>query len=389
MQRGTEHEERKRGVSEIWDILRTARRETAAEVDDVVRRETETVLELFDAETEQLGQETMDTAASRCRSDMLDHLLDERFVGHVAEATDADSPDLQVLAFDLRHAAAPLKIELPEPLLEIRVSMLMLAAGVGSLFGMAVAAWLCVVLRLPSDGAETARAIGALFGPAVVVALAYSLTRHDRLRKVLQWGLGILAVGIGVTEILGWINPAGQLWRVLTARWRGRTLWVKIKLLLTCVVLIILLQLAKPLRRTNRPQLRKTVESTIRSWLVAQIDLLTLLIASQGLAPRREQAEDVAPVTSPALLESLTKLAGARTDSERSDIAIEVIQACENAGLTFATPRDEGAFDESMLDAYDVIGLISPGDPYRELEPPVLQGDRVLVKGKLTRKRGG
>ena len=212
------------------------------------------------------------------------------------------------------------------------------------------------------------------------------MAHHDRLRKTIQWMLGAAALGIGATEVLGWLNPAGALWRVLRGGSGGR--WARLKAFVLCIAMIILLQLAKPIRRTDRDRLRAAVESAVRAWLAAHLDLVTLLLVFQKGGPAGGLRSPERSGWSRPILESLRKLSAAATDEERSGLAGEVLQECRNAGLVFEADAAEGVFDESLNATYDVVGLIRPGDAYRELEPPVREGDRVVVKGRITRKRG-
>jgi len=375
-------------VTEIWQTLASVRSALADDLDELAQRQSAAVLERTEGTSEPVAQAELDVAAECCRSDCLDELLSERFADKAAQAAGIDAPDRQVLAFDLRQSAAALHIDPAEPQMEVRASFLTIVAGLGALAGMAVGAWLCVLLRVQPESIETGRLAGGLLGPAVAVALGVYITHRDRLRRVIQWMLGIGAVGIGVSEVLGWFSPTRRLWRAVTGRSGGTGFWGKLKLIFVCVGLVGLLQLAKPIRRANREQLRRNVRSAIRSWLGIHLDLMTLLLITQkGRSDASVQAP-ASPISSVPILQVVQKLSLATSDEERSAIAAEMIQECENAGIVLGVHGGDGVFAETLRDAYDVVGLINPGDPYRELEPPIREGKRVVVKGRITRKRG-
>ncbi|MBN1342519.1 MAG: hypothetical protein JXQ73_07555 [Phycisphaerae bacterium] len=376
-------------MSESWDTIKRVRPAMADDLERLVRKETGAVLDKLDPGAGVPEPDELNAAAGHSRASCLDALLDGAFADRASQAAGIGRPDLSVLAFDLRQSAAPLRIDPPEPWLQARLGVLMAAAALGALGGMVAAARICVLLEIPPDGIQTGRAVGALVGPAVGVALMHALTMHDRLRRAVQWFLGLLAVGIGASEVLGWINPAGRLWGLATGRMRSGSGWMKLKLFLLAILMILLLQLAKPTKRATRSQLRACIESAIRAWLAAQLDLMTLLLVLQTARSAQTPPPPTPPISSGPILESLRKLSASTTVEERSDIAQEVLQECGNAGLVFAQAHTEGLFEEALRDAYDVVGLIEPGDPYRELEPPVLVHRRVLVRGRITRKRDG
>lgn len=375
-------------MSELWTTLSAVRAAVADEIEVLARRQADVIYERVDEQGDLADQAVLDAAADRCRGNCLDAMLSREFADKTAAAVGIDQPDLQLLAFDLRQSAAALRIELPEPVIQARVTFLVIIAGLGALAGMALGAWICVLLRISPESYEAARALGGLIGPAVAVALGGYVTHRERLRRAIQWILGAAAVGIGVTEVLSWLNPAAQLWRVFSGRIGTAGRWGKLKLLLWCLVLIALLQLAKPVKKTDRERLRRTIHSAVKSWLDSQVDLMALLLVLQ-----RDRAVS-APATPPSsgiatapVLEALRKLSSAGSVEDRSDVAKEVIQECENAGIVFASAGGDGVFDESLLEIYDVVGLIRPGDPYRVLEPAIREGERVVVKGRITPKR--
>ena len=372
-------------VTDLWETLRSARSALADDVGRLAGDRVAAIVERLDAQPAEVDGGALDAAADHCRTECLDGLLAEPFVARAAGAVGVEEPDRQLLAFDLRQAAGPLRVQPPEPVLIVRGSFLVIAAALGTVLGMMGGAWFCALLRMPADQYELARAIGAMVGAALFVAGGSALAHHDRLRKTIQWMLGIAALGIGATEVLGWLNPAGALWRALRGGGGGR--WTKLKAFVLCIAMVILLQLARPIRRTDRDRLRAAVESAVRAWLAAHLDLMTLLLALQKDGPVEGQRQTDRPGWSTPILESLRKLSAATTDEERSALAGEVLQECRNAGLVFETDGAEGVFDESLNAMYEVVGLIRPGDAYRELEPPVREGDRVVVKGRITRKR--
>ncbi len=371
----------------FWDTLRRVRPALRDDLEQLVRLETDAIVEGLEQQPDPTDPDALAVAAERCRSRCLDELLSERFAGRAARAGGVERPDLQVLAFDLRQSAAALRFEPPEPFVQARTSILVLAAGIGALLGMMLGAWICVLLRIRPEGLETGRMVGALIGPPLAVLLVNYLTHHERLRRGIQWMLGILAVGVGAAEVLSWVNPVGRLWQLVTGRMHAVGRWARLKLLLLSVGLIVLLQLAKPVKRTTRAQRRRSVHAAIAYWLAAHLDLMTLLLVLQQGRTVSSTPPAGPAISSTPILESLRKLSSAGSVEERSDIAKEVLQECENAGLVFATGGQDGVFAESLQDAYDVVGLIDPGDPYRELEPPVREGQRVVVKGRITRKR--
>ena len=374
-------------MTEIWQTLASVRSALADDLDELAQRQSAAVLEKTEGAPEPVAQAELDVAAERCRSDCLDELLTERFADKTAQAAGVDDPDLQVLAFDFRQSAVALRIDPAEPQLEVRASFLMIAAGLGALAGMAMGAWLCVLLQVQAEGIETGRLAGGLLGPAVAVALGIYITHRDRLRKVIQWMLGITAVGVGVSEVLGWFSPTRRLWRAVTGRSGGAGFWGKLKLIFVCVGLVVLLQLAKPIKRANREQLRRNVRSAIRSWLGIHLDLMTLLLIMQKARSDASAQAPASPISSVPILQVVQKLSLATSDEERSAIAEEMLQECENAGIVLGMRGGDGVFTETLRDAYNVVGLINPGDPYRELDPPIREGERVVVKGRITRKR--
>lgn len=367
--------------------LKSVRPDLAGDLDRLARTESAAILEKFEQDSDPVDQGVLDIAADRTRRRCIDALLSEPITDKVCGSVEIVAPDLQILAFDVRQSAPVLRIEPPEPTSQIRLGFFIVMASMGALMGMMFGTWLCVLMRIQPAGYEAGRAMGALLGPASAVALGYYVVQDDRLRRIIQWVLGIAALGIGVSELLAWINPAGQLWRLMRTRMSGTGRWGKLKLFLLCLALIALLQLGKPVRKTSRRQLRSTVNQAIRSWLDGCLDLMTLLLLQQKHPTMLPAASGASAITAQPLLEVLGKLSVASSAGERSDIAEELLQECENLGMTFASNNGHGAFEESLLDTYDVIGLINPGDAYRELESPIRDGDRVVVKGRITRER--
>lgn len=367
--------------------LKTVRSVVADDLDRLAKSEASAVMDGFDETADNVDQGALDVATDRVRSRCIDALLGESLAERICQAAGVDRPDLQILAFDLRHSAPALRVKLPEPASHVRVGFFVAMAGLGTLLGMVIGTWLCVLLRIQPAGYEAGRAIGGLVGPALAVALGYYVVQHDRLRKIVQWLLGITAIGIGVSEVLAWVNPAGSVWRLMRGRMHGADRWAKLKLFLLCIALIVLLQLGKPIKRVSLEQLRDTVHQAIRSWLDSCADLMALLLIQQQQQAAVAAATEPPPISAQSVLEVLQKLSLATTIEERADIAQEVLQECENLGISFAGDNGQGTYDESLRGSYEVIGLIQPGDSYRVLEPPIRDGNRVVVKGRITRKR--
>ncbi len=374
-------------MSELWHTIRAVRPALEKDIDTQAHAQADAVLERLGDRAVVADADELGVATDRARADLLDFLLSEETVGKVARAVDVAEVDRQVLAFDLRQASGPLRIDPPEQVTELRTGFLVTMAGLGALAGMLFGSWLFLLMGVGSEGVHVGRMIGALIGPALFVAMGMALARRDRLRRVIQAVLGAMAVGIGVSELMTWVNPLGTLWGMV----RGREgVSSRLKLLFLFGALAVVLSFAKPVRKTKIEQLRRALVARIRAWLGLHVDLLALLVAMQDgrPVPELKPAEPAPAINSAAVLAALQKLARAGSDEQRAAVAEEVIQECENAGLAFSRAgRSEGVFTESLRMAYNVIGLIQEGDAYRELEPPIREGDRVVAKGRLTRKR--
>lgn len=374
-------------MSELWHTIRAVRPALEKDVDTQAHAQADAVIERLGDRAVVADADELGVATDRARADLLDFLLSEQTVGKVAKAVGVDEVDRQILAFDLRQASGPLRIDPPEQITELRTGFLVTMAALGALAGMLVGSWLFMLMGISAEGVHVGRMIGALIGPGLFVAMGMALAKRDRLRRVLQAVLGAMAVGVGVSELMNWVNPLGTLWGMV----RGRNdVSGRLKLMLLFGVLAVTLSFAKPVRKTKLEQLRRTLVARIRAWLGLHVDLLALLVAMQDGRPVPEikPAQPAPAINSAAVLAALQKLARAGSDEQRAAVAEEVIQECENAGLAFSRAnRTEGVFTESLRMAYEVIGLIHEGDAYRELEPPIREGERVVAKGRLTRKR--
>ena len=132
-------------------------------------------------------------------------------------------------------------------------------------------------------------------------------------------------------------------------------------------------------------QIRVNARTAVKGWLHSEIVIIAFLATLTPL--EHHGADDHTDRLTDGVLAALGKL---RTvpDENRLEVIDELLQEAANAGFLLPVePVEELIWKESLLNDYEVIGVISPGDPCRVLQQPVKQNERTIIKGRITRKR--
>lgn len=334
---------------------------------------------------ESLSEPVLDGATAGSREKLLDKLLSDDFLSAISESCQIEKPDRQLIAHNLRAAAEPLHVDIPEPVMQIRPRAWALAACLGAILGVL---FLPSLLRamVHSQYGEAGLLLGGPLGALIGVIVIGFLGRHRVLLRLFQATLGG-ATGAEVTVMfLGATCPWRAVKNYLTGRLPGDGLLSKIRRIILYITGIIVLQCAVPTAFYGQDQLKQNIRSAIHTWLRHHADLLIVLTLHAALVPQ-EDTEKNKYMLPPQMLRVLEKLAQASGQDAIISTADELVQEFNNAGFDIQTDDDEPLFDETLLESYDVIGLIKPGEPYRILEKPVRQKGQVALKGKITRKR--
>jgi len=131
-------------------------------------------------------------------------------------------------------------------------------------------------------------------------------------------------------------------------------------------------------------QVRINIRNAVESWIKSQLLILFLLAK---LIPVKEESSSSVPDKLPdSLLAALMKLIQAPVD-KRISITEEIILEFRHAGYEVMPESEALVWNESLNQHYDVLGIISPGDECRVLQKPIIQGNEIRRKGRLTRKR--
>jgi len=319
----------------------------------------------------------LETADSRMR--LIDAVWDAYI--HSSAGEELTDSTRNALKFDFRDRVPPLIIPCPVPREELRASVMPLSACLGALLGMAT---LTPLMRLlfGNDYREFALLLGAPIGALLIVTLIRYLSQHKILLRSLQAVLGLTTIAEVASLFLSPLNPFRLVWRTLTNRFGGKGLWGSIKRICYFIIAILLLQLAVPVKKLARRQLKDNTDTAVRSWLEGTVLLLSLLAA----ATQETAQQPVTDKQDQQLLQALVKLLQTGED-ERPAITSEIVQALKNAGYDFHPPIDCTVYHSGLLPYFTAEGLIENGDPVKILQPTVLKNDTCILKGRLTRRR--
>jgi hypothetical protein len=256
-----------------------------------------------------------------------------------------------------------------------------LSACIGALLGMAV---LTPVMRLlfGNDYREFGLLLGAPLGALLLVAFIRYVSQRKFLLRSLQVLLGLTTVAEVVSLFLSPLNPFRLVWRTLTNRFGGKGLWGSIKRICFFIIAILLLQLAVPVRKLAREQLKENTDTAVKDWIDGHALLLSMLAA----APHGSELPAEPDPQDQQLLRAMVKLVQSG-DESRGAVTSEIIQAFKNAGYDFHPSVDCDVFNDSLLPYFTTEGLIENGDEVKILEPPVLKNGTCILKGRITRKR--
>lgn len=325
------------------------------------------------------SQDGLGNAAEAARTACLEELLAGVFVAKVAAAAHVDEPALGLMAYDLRRLAPPVGFNRPVSM-ETRLRGLVLAAVVGCVAGMLAG----VPLSLWLTGERIlGLVLGGPAGAAAVVLAVGRVARSKRLRRTIQVALGF---GAGASVLAG-LSPMG-LWRRLSLGRGSCGVVAMAKTVALFLFAIVALQLAAPKERTAQQDCQEALRRRLHEWLRHATDLLAFLAISQHAATEAHEAAD-APKEDTRILRSVQKLSLASTDREMLCVAKEIAQQYRIAGFTFRAPDSSpNVFDLGAKELYEEEDRIEDGDEFHVLVPPVMRDGKVLLKGRIARKRG-
>lgn len=369
-------------------MLRAARERLENDVELLTDKCIHLVVERVNNQSPLSGP-SLDVAAAGCREKLLDQLLSEEFLSAIAETCHTGAPDRQFIAHNLRASATPLHVDIPEPVIQVRTRAWALVACLGAILGVLLMPPALRTLIHPKYG-ETGILLGGPLGAFIGVVFIGFLGRHKILLRLFQTALGGATAAEVTIMFLGAASPLRTVRNHLAGRFPGSGLIRKIRRLLLYVTGVIVLQCAVPATFYGQDQLMQNIRSALHAWLRHHADLLIILVLNAALAPPEDT--DVNTYSLPdQMLRVLEKLAQADSRDDIVSTAEELIQEFNNAGFEIhaddAAANEEPLFDETLLDSYETVALIKPGEPYRILQKPVRQKGQVALKGKITRKR--
>jgi hypothetical protein len=272
---------------------------------------------------------------------------------------------------------------------ELQPRLLGYAAAVGAILGLVAYMALHRLLVGPVNfglGIAVAGPAGA-FG--MVVAMGW-LSRHGRMRRMLQGALGVASVAEMWLAVSGTVNPLSGVWRRLSNR---NPRWGLVRRLLTYVAVILLLQLSARRPTYYREDHAEAVRQALDQWLAGaeRLQVAMCICAESNPAGHRGNEEL-------AILARHLYSIHASTMEELPISAAELLQEARNAGFeriegepAFLAegPRDKVlTWRKEMGDFYDRFGLIEPGQPVRVEREAVVQEGRVLRRGLVRKARG-
>ncbi|MCU0702713.1 MAG: hypothetical protein MUF18_01825 [Fimbriiglobus sp.] len=274
---------------------------------------------------------------------------------------------------DLRAAA----VELPSPPdvesrieLEVPTRSWVIAAGVGAAAGMTLLTPLSLLLF---GQREIGLGLGGILGSIGCVTLVGVLAGREKVRQVLAAALTASAVG----------TFAGGLWTAL----RGGSNDL-LKGSFGLGLLAAILYLTRP-RQTTRVD-REAVRRAVRAHWEHVADLILAwawaYAARQPASGAKSQGDRSLPSGArDALAELYIDLANGTSPENLRDMVDVVFQQLRTEGYRWELVPAGAPFDESLLARFEVVGLISAGQPVRTRRAALLVNECVVKKGELRR----
>jgi len=324
------------------------------------------------------------TADSQKR--IIKKILNTDFINKISSRETLSEKQIQIIKYNFRHIISPLNIPFPIPIKQLRSLAMPILALSGAVIGI-LAGGLIFRASLGNDYRQFGIIIGAAAGSFLCTFLGVYLSKHAVMLRILQGLFGAAIAAEIITLFTGAINPISSLWRKLTGHFGGG-IWGKIKRVGAFALGILILQIAVPEKKIPQAQLEANAYSSIKSWVELSVKLLILIIGetSESTENINEEKSDKTDIQ---LLRSLVKLANHKNSKEAELISHEIILAFKNAGYEIKSKEAENypAYSENLKKEFDIEGYINEKDPYKIFEMPLYKNDKLVIRGKLTKKR--
>lgn len=335
-------------------------------------------------------RDELDAAEQRARVCLRRGMWQRQWLAGLMGESAEDEGRVEALKLAFITQTHPLECPLPAATNELPPRMLGYAAAIGAVLGLLS---VMVLSRLFTGHVRVDLAfIGAApLGAFAMVLFIGWISRHGRLRRMLQAALGVATIVEVWMAVTGTANPLRAVWRRMGGQ---HPRWGLVRRLLTYIFVIMLLQLSVRRPTYYRDDHEKAVRSAVNQWLDGALRLqAAMCIAAQAIPPGPEGNDKLA---------GLAKHLYTLHDSTREELPVSaaaLLQEARNVGFERlggepafmggeAAPR-ELVWRPEMHRLYETFGRVEAGDPVRIEREAVVQEGKVLHRGLVRRERKG
>ena len=354
-------------------------------INSIAKTESQAISSSF-ASIIDFSPELLKNKSADCRNRITDKIFDINFIKQFCPNEEISDKRLQLIKYNFRQISSPINLPFPNPIKQLRTLAMPILALTGAVIGMLAGGFL-LRISLGNDYRQFGIMIGAATGAFLCSLIGIYLSKHEVLLRILQGLLGVAIATEVITLFTGAVNPVSILWRKLTGRFGGG-LWGKIKRIGAFFLGIIILQIAVPEEKIPCEQLQLNSYSAIKSWLEQSVKLLIFIIGeTKGSIENSNTGKT--EKTDIQLLRSLVKLTNHKDSKEAEFISHEIIMAFKNAGYEIKSIQTNAhpTYSESFKIEFDVEGYINEGDAYKVFEMPLYKNNKLIIRGKITKKR--
>jgi len=332
------------------------------------------------------SHELLKNKSADCKKRLTDKILETNFIAELLPNINFSDEQMKLIKYNSRQLSAQLVIPFPIPLKQLRNLALPILAFSGTVIGMFFSGFLFRVL-LGNDYRPFGIIVGAAVGAFLFTLLGIYLSKREFLTRIFQGLFGAAIAAEIFTLFTGSVNPVSILWRKLTGRFGGGLLG-KIKRICAFVIGILILQITVPEEKVPQKQLLENSYSAIKSWLEQSLKLLILIIIEATNSFEKENNNKPEKIDV-QLLQTLAKLTGCQDAKEIEFTSGEIVPAFKNAGYEVKSKemKEHLVFSAILKNEFDVEGYINEGDEYKIFEMPLYKNDKLIIRGKLTKKR--
>jgi len=369
----------------ITDIIQNNFQHLKSKIIPIAENEAAVLASSFSS-SDEYSPERLKRKSADSQYRILETILDTEFLFGLFSDKNFSDEQLQLIKYEFRKLSPKLVVPYALPKTRLRPAALPIMALAGSVIGMLLTGFLFRLL-LGVDYRQFGIIVGSAFGAFLFSYIGIVLSNNKIITRVLQTIFGVAVAAEIFTLFTSSLNPFSSLWRKLTGRFGGG-LWGKIKRIFAFILAVLLLQITVPIEIVPTEQLKINAFDAIKSWLEHSIILLNFIVAQVHIE-KKTSLNNQNEKFDLLLLKSLVKLATSEDPKITEFIAGEITMAFKNAGYEIKSIEKEKnpVFADSLKTEFDVEGYINNGDEYKILEMPLYKNNKLLIRGKLTKKR--